>query len=121
MRFEPYIVYIKKDDENRITDINSSGFLRDTHDWIEIDRGYGDKYYHAQGNYFKKPIMDERGIYRYKLADGEPVERTEEEMDADFSARPVPPPSDKERIAQLEEQNAMLTECLLEMSEIVYA
>ena len=32
----------------------------------------------------------------------------------------VPMPTDKERIAQLEEQNTMLTECLLEMSEIVY-
>lgn len=32
-----------------------------------------------------------------------------------------PAPTDKERIAQLEAQNAMLTECLLEMSEIVYA
>lgn len=31
-----------------------------------------------------------------------------------------PSPTDKERIAQLEAQNAMLTECLLEMSEIVY-
>lgn len=32
----------------------------------------------------------------------------------------VPMPTDKERIAQLEEQNTMLTECILEMSEIVY-
>ena len=30
-------------------------------------------------------------------------------------------PTDKERIAELEAQNAMLMECLLEMSEIVYA
>ena len=28
-------------------------------------------------------IMDERGVYRYKLVDGKPVERTQEEMDAD--------------------------------------
>ena len=56
---------------------------------------------HAQGNYFPKPIMDERGIYRYKLEDGKPVERTQEEMDADY----VPPahqPSEAERIAALE-------------------
>ena len=30
-------------------------------------------------------------------------------------------PTAEERIAQLEEQNAFLTECLLEMSEIIYA
>jgi len=101
MEFEPYIVYIKTDDANCITAVNSSAFLRDTDGWTEIDSGYGDKYHHAQGNYFPKPIMDERGIWRYKLVDGKPVERTAEEMDADY----VPPahqPSDKERIAQLE-------------------
>lgn len=117
----PHIVYVKTDAANRITVVNSSTFLCDTYGWTEIDRGYGDKYAHAQGNYFDKPIMDDRGIYRYKLEDGKPVERTQEEMDADYAARPAPPQSDKERIAQLEEQNAMLTECLLEMSEIVYA
>lgn len=30
-------------------------------------------------------------------------------------------PTAEERITQLEEQNAFLTECLLEMSEIIYA
>lgn len=32
-----------------------------------------------------------------------------------------PEPTDKDRIAALEAENAMLMECLLEMSEIVYA
>ena len=40
-----------------------------------------------------------------------------------YSPLPVTPqpPSDEERIAALEEQNALLLECLLEMSELVYA
>lgn len=42
------------------------------------------------------------------------------QFDALFDAEPVTPLTDSERIAQLEQQNAMLTECLLEMSEIVY-
>lgn len=29
--------------------------------------------------------------------------------------------TDKERIAELEEQNEMLTECILEMASIIYA
>ena len=33
----------------------------------------------------------------------------------------VPMPSTEERISELEAQNAMLMECVLEMSEIVYA
>lgn len=34
---------------------------------------------------------------------------------------PTPEPTQEERIAELEAQNAMLMECLLEMSEVVYA
>lgn len=103
---KPYIVYIKTDDVNRITAVNSNAFLHDTDGWTEIDSGYSQRHHHAQGNYFNKPIMDERGIYRYKMEDGTAVERTQEEMDADYAARPAPPPSDKERIAQLEAQLA---------------
>ena len=108
MEFEmkPYIVYVKTDDKNRITAVDSNAFLRDTDGWIEIGSGFGDKYHHAQGNYFGKPIIDERGICRYKLENGKPVERTQEEMDADYAARPAPAPSDAERIAQLEEELA---------------
>ena len=106
MDIKPYIVYVKTDDENRITAVNSSAFLSNTDEWIEIDSGFGDKYAHAHGNYFPKPIMDDRGIWRYKLEDGNAVERTQEEMDADYAARPAPPPSDKERIKALEDQLA---------------
>ena len=102
MEMKPYIVYVRTDDVNRITAVNSSAFLRDVTGWTEIDSGYGDKHHHAQGNYFDKPIMDDRGIYRYKLVDGKLVERTQEEMDADYATLPPMPPSDKERIAQLE-------------------
>ena len=100
---QPYIVYARADGEGRITAVNSSAFLPDATGWAEIDSGFGDKYHHAQGNYFPQPIIDERGIYRYKLVDGKPVERTQDEMDADY-VPPVHQPSDKERIAQLEEE-----------------
>ena len=102
MEMQPNIVYVKLDDANLVTAVNSSAFLRDMTGWTEIDSGYGDKYHHAQGNYFDKPIMDDRGIYRYKLVDGKPVERTQEDMDADY-VPPVSQPTDKERIAALEE------------------
>lgn len=110
-KMRPYIVYIKTDDLNRVTAINSSSFLIDTDGWIEIDSGYGDKYHHAQGNYLNKSIMDERGIWRYKLVGVKPVERTQEELDADY----VPPevtPTQEERIAALEQQNVLLSEQL---------
>lgn len=109
MEFEPYIVYVKTDDANRITAVNSSAFLRDVTGWTEIDSGYGDKYHHAQGNYFDKPIMDERGIWRYRLVLGVPQERTQEDMDADY-VEPEVKPSEAERIAALEQAMAAIEE-----------
>ena len=134
MEMQPYIVYVRTDDADRITAINSSAFLTDATGWVQIDSGYGDKYHHAQGNYFDKPLYDDRGICRYKLVDGKPVERTQEEMDADY----VPPevkPTDAERISQLENEKKLLTaqlqalsdrndfmeDCIAEMATIVYA
>lgn len=76
-------VYIKIDNENKITDINSEVFISDTSDWIEIDNGEGDKYSHASGNYLPKPITTEEGYYRYKYENGNIVERSEEEINND--------------------------------------
>ena len=129
MEMKQYIVYIKLDDANRITAVNSSAFLSVATGWTEIDSGYGDKYHHAQGNYFDKPLYDDRGIKRYKTIpfvdapEGEIIarffkngieylifERMQEEMDADYAELPPPPPSDKDRIAQLEAALAAIGE-----------
>lgn len=77
-----YIVYVQEDKKNRIISVDSSEFVSDG--WgIAIDRGIGDRYHHAKGNYFKGCIYTEDGIPRYKLVDGKPVDRTEEEIQAD--------------------------------------
>ena len=131
---QPYKVLVRVDESGRVVAINSSAFLPDTTGWTEIDSGYGDKYHHAQGNYFDQPLCDERGIYRYKLVDGKPVERTQEEMDADYVPLEVKP-TDAERISQLESEKKLLTaqvqalsdrndfmeDCIAEMATIVYA
>ena len=86
-----YIVYVKPNSSGYITAVNSSEFLTDTTGWVEIDRGYGDKYHHAQGNYFPESIFTEGGAYRYKLVDGKAVECTPEEIAAQEEAnKPVP-------------------------------
>ena len=74
-----YTVYAKTDNRNVITAINSSAFLTNTTDWTEIDEGSGDKYHHAQNNYLPDRLMDENGIFNYKLTDGKPELRTAEE------------------------------------------
>ena len=87
---EPYIVYAKINSNGYITAVNSSAFLTDTAGWTEIDSSYGDKYHHAQGNYFPQPILSDGGAYRYKLVDGKPVECTAEEIEAQEEAlKPV--------------------------------
>lgn len=89
-----YIVYVKPNENGYITAVNSSAFLSDTTGWTEIDSGYGDKYHHAQGNYFPESIFTEGGAYRYKLVDGEVVECTAEEIAKQEEAlKPVPAPT----------------------------
>lgn len=75
-----YIVYVKTNSNGYITAVNSSAFLTDTTGWIEIDSGYGNKYHHAQGNYFPQFIFTDGGAYRYKLVNKKPVECTPEEI-----------------------------------------
>ena len=84
-----YIVYVRVDKNSNIVDINSDAFLEDVYNWIPIDEGYGDKYHHAQGNYFPLPLYGTDGCANYKLADGTPALRTEAEKAAEIAARPA--------------------------------
>lgn len=95
----PYSVYVQTDEQGRITAVNSSAFVGE--DWgTEIDSGFGDQCHHAQGNYFPQPVYTDDGIPRYKLEDGKPVERTEEEIEADRAALSEPEPSENEKLRQ---------------------
>lgn len=113
LEINPYIVYVKTNASGYITAVNSSAFLTDTAGWTEIDSGYGDKYHHAQGNYFSQPIRTMGGAYRYKLVDGQPVECTAEEIAAQEEAlKPVPTPSLENRVEVLETDAAETREAL---------
>ena len=59
----PCVVMIKIDERNRIIAIDSDSFIQDKSEWIEIDRGYGDKYYHAQTQYLSTPLINLDGFY----------------------------------------------------------
>ena len=111
---DEYLVYIRVDDAGRVVDINSSAFLTETDGWTAIDSGHGDRYHHAQGNYLTGPLTDERGIYRYKMADGAVVERTQKEMDADW-VEPETQPDPVERLRAVEETLAAYEDMLLMM------
>ena len=137
MEMQKSKVYVMPDSSGLITRIDggyTENNITDPENWILIDEGFGDKYNLCQNSYFPQPIIDERGIYRYKLVDGKPVERTQEEMDADY-VEPETKPSTEERVAQLESEKKLLTaqvqalsdrnefmeDCIAEMASIVYA
>lgn len=117
MEFEnPYIVYIKTNSEGYIIAVNSSAFLTDITEWMEIDSGYGDKYHHAQGNYFIQPIMTMDGAYRYKMVDGVVVACTAEEIaEQELSTQTEAAPTQLDIIEAQVTYTAMMTDTLLEV------
>lgn len=95
-------VYVKLDENNVITQINSSIFLKDVTDWVEIDEGMGDKFAHAQSQYLPKGLVDEQGRYNYKYVNGL-VALTDEEKDELFPAQAIEDvPTIDERVKALE-------------------
>lgn len=114
---ETYLVYVKTDPNGCITAVNSSAFLPDTTGWTEIDSGFGDKYHHAQGNYFPQTIITMGGAYRYRVVDGKPVECTPEEIAAQEEAlKPVPTPTLESRVEVLE---ATTDDMILLMADLI--
>lgn len=86
-------VYVQTDERGRIIRCEG-GYTApvDLSGWTEIDEGVGDRFNLCQSNYFPGGLYTTDGIPRYKLQDGSPVERTEEERQADRDAV-VPPPA----------------------------
>ena len=72
---EPIKVYVKINENKEIVEVASSVFLRDTTGWIEIDKGYGGKFAHAQSQYFEKPLINEYGSYNYSFVNGRIIEK----------------------------------------------
>lgn len=67
-------VYIKINENNEIVEVGSDVFIKDLTDWICIDEGFGDRYAHAQSQYFEKPLVKNDGAYNYKLQDNQIIE-----------------------------------------------
>lgn len=101
-------VYVKLNENNVITQIKSSIFLKDITDYVEIDEGTGDRYAHAQGNYLEKGLTDEQGRYNYKY-DKKLVLLTDEEKDELF------PIQSNEDAPTIDERLGALESAMLEM------
>lgn len=112
---EKYTVYVRTDAASCIIDVNSSAFLADTEGWTAIAEGAGDRFHHAQGNYFTLPLYGPDGCASYKLADGVPALRTEAEKAAEIAARPAPEPTQLDRVEAQIAYTAMITDTMLEV------
>ena len=66
-------VYIEVDKYNNIIRVFSSDFEEPTLTSIKIDEGIGDKYRHAQSQYFEKPLINEDGTYNYSYKNNKVV------------------------------------------------
>ena len=68
---QPIKVYVKVNENKEIIEVGSSIFIKDPTNYIVIDNGFGDKYAHAQSQYFEKPLINEDGKYNYNYKNGE--------------------------------------------------
>lgn len=100
-------VYAKLDNYNSVIEINSSIFLSNVEEYVEIDTSEGkeerDKYVHAQGNYLKRNLLDEQGRPNYKYIDAVLQELTEEEKEQLYPVTQEQPLTEEERISLLEQ------------------
>lgn len=88
-------VYVLTDDQNRIIRCEGQYSLPDDLDgWTLIEEGAPcDRLNLAQTHYFNGGLYTNDSIPRYKLVDGTPALRSEEEIEADRAAKPKPEPA----------------------------
>ena len=67
MKEQPIGVYVRVNENREIVEVNSDIFIKDLTGQIKIDEGFGDKFAHAQSQYFEKPLMNNEGKYNYKI------------------------------------------------------
>jgi hypothetical protein len=102
-------VYVKIDERSLVTQC-AGGYTtpKDLSGWVQIDEGIGDKYNLCQSHYFEEGLYTFDGIPRYKLVDGAPIRRTEEEIQVDRDALPKPEDPNK-RIEEMQKELAAIT------------
>ena len=84
--------------------------------WVLIDEGEGDRYNLCQSHYLPETLTTDSGAYRYRVADGQIVECTAEEIAAQEAAMlPEPTATDADRMEAQVMYTALMTDTLLEV------
>ena len=107
--------YVKTDGQGRIVEGWSDGPCpdKDTTGAVCINQEGG--YQFRLGGEENPVLFDRHGIPRYKLVEGTPVERTEEELAADRAALPATGATAAQRLEAQVTYTAMMTDTLLEV------
>ena len=85
---QEYIVYVRTDEQGRIIQCEGGvtfSNIKNLHDWIQVDRGTDKRHEYCQCCYFDGGLYTNTtpSVPRYKLVDGKPVLRSDEEIEAD--------------------------------------
>jgi len=127
--FEMYTskVYIQIDENNRVLRCEGGytmANIKNIDEWIFIDEGDGDKYNLCQSHYFEGGLYTSSGVPIYKWNGLSVVKRDEDEIKEDEN-KTITPISENElmkaQINALSEENEFLSDCLIEMAQVVYA
>ena len=112
-------VYIQTDEQGRILCCEGQYTLpSDLTDWILIEEGPPcDRLNLAQSHYFDGGLYTMDGIPRYRWDGTQAVQRTEEEIEADRAAMPVPEetPTQLDRVEAQVTYTALMTDTLIEL------
>ncbi len=96
MEMQKSRVYVLTDEAGHIIQIEgeySLSNIQNMAEWTLIEEGPPcDRLNHAQNMYLDGGLCTSDFIPRYKLIDGKPVLRTDEEIESDRKARPEPEP-----------------------------
>lgn len=109
--------YVKTDGQGRIVEGWSDGPCpdKDTAGAVCIDQEGGYQFRLTPGGEENPVLFDRHGISRYKLVEGTPVERTEEELAADQATLPATGATQAQRLEAQVTYTAMMTDTLLEV------
>ncbi|MEG2831715.1 MAG: hypothetical protein RR923_02940 [Bacilli bacterium] len=101
-------VFVELDNKNSIIKIYSNLFEIPSTIAIEIDKGEGELYAHAQSQYLEKSVFDTKNRPNFKYVEGTLSELSEEEKERFY---PLQKPQ-KTEVETLQEQVAMLNETI---------
>lgn len=108
---DTYQIYIRVDEAGTIVHGFSSAFDEPLESDILLT-DEGPRHFHL---FWPEPLTNERGQYRYKWTDGERVERTQQELDDEWAARPPALPSIDDRVT---DQSQRLADVELALAEL---